>query len=221
MYKNLNKQLNRGNEKKNWVKRLSTIEQSQSEAHKKYWANHYWKGFKGKILDVGCGTAWIEKYKPDNIEYFGIDKDADLVKFCKSKNINVKKASITKIPYDDNFFDGIFALYILEHLTPKECGEAFEEMHRVIKQGGIIKIIVPTNHKKFWDEFTHVRPYTKIAIRDLLECNGFEAVEIGYAKWIPLIGGLMVNYLDMPRVYDIIKKLSIQRDVILAVARKI
>src|SRR3989338_9671485 len=47
------------------------------------------------------------------------------------------------IPFDDNTFDALYALRIIEHLTLRE-GEIFvSEIYRVLKPGGIGRLTAP------------------------------------------------------------------------------
>ncbi len=47
------------------------------------------------------------------------------------------------LPYPNNTFDAVFALHIIEHLTPAE-GESFvKELFRVLKPNGIVRLSTP------------------------------------------------------------------------------
>ncbi|OGD78283.1 hypothetical protein A2362_04270 [Candidatus Curtissbacteria bacterium RIFOXYB1_FULL_41_59] len=82
-----------------------------------------------KILDIGCGK---KKY-PGSI---GIDlnpkSDADIIK-------NVEKG----LPFKKNEFDLVYSSHTLEHLDPKKLVFVLEEIWRVTRPNGQIKITVP------------------------------------------------------------------------------
>ncbi len=89
---------------------------------------------KKKCLNLGCGTdikmgdkrhTWINI---DKIYRLGVDIKYDLNKL--------------PYPFKDNTFDYIYASHILEHLTPS-IYSIIEELIRISKDKGIIKIIVP------------------------------------------------------------------------------
>lgn len=207
---------------RDWVGHLTDVEKGRKETTKRFWSNYYWKGLRGKVLDVGCGIGWMAIHTPNDSKYFGIDNDDGLVKYCRKLKLNVKTGSITKIPYKNNYFDGVFASNVIEHLTPVECLKAFKEMSRVLKRGGILKVVTPSMHdKKFWDEPTHIRPFTKVSLERLFKATKFDSVEIEYEKFIPGVGGVLVDILKMPRVYENLRKLSLRRDMLVAVGRKI
>jgi len=82
-----------------------------------------------KILDVGCGK---KKY-PNSL---GIDSnpksDADIV-------ANIEKG----LPSAANSFNLVYSNHVLEHIDPKKLVFVLEEIWRVTKPKGKIKIIVP------------------------------------------------------------------------------
>ena len=57
---------------------------------------------------------------------------------------NVTWMDITRrFPYADNSVDAVYSSHTLEHLTWEEGSMVFKECYRVMKPGGVIRIIVP------------------------------------------------------------------------------
>lgn len=57
---------------------------------------------------------------------------------------NVKWMNITnQFEFDANSVDVVYSSHTIEHLTYNEASFVFKESHRVLKPGGIIRIIVP------------------------------------------------------------------------------
>ncbi len=84
-----------------------------------------------KKLNMGCGSAPKKGYiNLDKIRLKGVDVVHDLNKF--------------PYPFRDNEFDEVFADNVLEHLD--NIIKVMEEIHRISKQGAIIKVIVPYFH---------------------------------------------------------------------------
>ncbi len=147
-----------------------------------------WKEFSPciKVLDLGCGVGSFGKYKPEGTEVYGIDIDAGAVKEAK-KYENAKVGDITKkLPYANNFFDGILAKDILEHLIEPE--KLVRECKRVLRGGGIVVASVPSPGKKFYDDYTHKRAFTERAIKELFLDNGFEIMYVRRLRGIPGFG---------------------------------
>src|SRR3546814_5212709 len=81
-----------------------------------------------KILDLGCGT----RKRPGSV---GMDINpatgADII----------HDLEIFPYPFDDSTFDEIYVDNVLEHLD--NVIATMEELHRITKPGGLVKIIVP------------------------------------------------------------------------------
>ncbi len=95
-----------------------------------------------RILEVGFGTGLAFPNLHDNYkEIHGIDLTAD-IKAIESvfKPLNIplflKKGDVTKMPYQDNTFNTVLLVSILEHLRADELKKAMIEVFRVLKPGG-------------------------------------------------------------------------------------
>ena len=80
-------------------------------------------------LNVGCGPNW----KPNfiNLDYQwmqGIDLCWDLRK---------------SLPLADDSLSGVYSEHCLEHLTYDDCFNVLREFKRVLKPGGIARVVVP------------------------------------------------------------------------------
>ena len=61
---------------------------------------------------------------------------------------NVKWCNVTKgLPYQDNFADFIYSSHMIEHLYYEEAAEFLKECRRVLKDGGILRIVCPDMFK--------------------------------------------------------------------------
>lgn len=95
-----------------------------------------------RILEIGFGTGIAfpnlhETYK----EVHGLDLTAD-IEMVKSVfepmgiPLFLEKGDVLNMPYQDNKFDTVLLVSILEHLKPLELEQAFTEVKRVLKPGG-------------------------------------------------------------------------------------
>ncbi len=89
----------------------------------------------GKILDAGCGTGLLAEYLPTR-EIWGIDISKEMVAWAQNRLPHAQVGDVEDLPYDDNFFDTVFARSIIHHLEQPEKG--VEELVRVLKPGGRI-----------------------------------------------------------------------------------
>jgi SAM-dependent methyltransferase len=56
----------------------------------------------------------------------------------------VDQHDITKgLPFADNHFDGVYHSHVLEHLEPSDGEKLLDECYRVLRPGGVLRIVVP------------------------------------------------------------------------------
>ena len=56
----------------------------------------------------------------------------------------VAEHDITKgLPFDDNQFDAVYHSHVLEHLEPADGEKLLSECYRVLRPGGVLRIVVP------------------------------------------------------------------------------
>ena len=89
-----------------------------------------------KILDIGCFSGHILNriHTEFKISGFGIDISKEAINLAKRYDDFHNKyfvASAEKLPFPDNFFDGVISLDVLEHIEDKE--KFVKEVLRVLK----------------------------------------------------------------------------------------
>ncbi len=110
------------------------------------------KQFSGNFLDIGAGTGYAI-YKADSLGFdaYGIEPcpNEHGVADEKLKKIQnkIQQGFAEKLPFNDRFFEVVYASHSLEHFTDPDKG--LTEMTRVLKDGGLAIIIVPTGLMSF------------------------------------------------------------------------
>lgn len=88
------------------------------------------------ILDCGCGDGDLAR---------DLMKTSKHVYCCDRKPLklhNFTKADLNEtLPYKNNFFDVVFCIEVIEHL--KNPSQLVDEIHRVLKPGGILVLTTP------------------------------------------------------------------------------
>jgi SAM-dependent methyltransferase len=155
------------------------------------------------LLDIGCGGGkhianLLQRAKSAKV--FGIDYSQASVdvalkfnrKDVEAGKVEVRQASVEKIPYADNQFDCVTALETI-YFWPN-IGEAFREVARVMNKGGSFLICnesrKPEGNEK-WIKLFKMKIYTGSEIKDLMEEAGLSDVEIHEHKngrWICIVG---------------------------------
>jgi ubiquinone/menaquinone biosynthesis C-methylase UbiE len=102
-----------------------------------------------RILEIGFGTGLTFMNLKDTYrEIHGLDLTADVAAVqaaFAARNVptQLRRGNVLEMPYDDNFFDTVLLISILEHLKPQEQFKAFAEIERVLKPGGQVVYGVP------------------------------------------------------------------------------
>lgn len=102
------------------------------------------KRFRGKVLDVGCGTGYGSRFLHDlGNEVSSIDVSEDAIGHARKNYAGPEyiKSSAENIPFPDEIFDAITAFEVIEHVP--DPYKALLEMHRVLKSGGSLFISTP------------------------------------------------------------------------------
>jgi len=181
--------------------------EKKSRIHYNLILHDRWKKFaKSKnILDAGCGKCEFISLNPYNKKIYGIDINLDAIKIGSERGFKVKYADVTRnIPFKDNTFDSIIFSHVLEHLESPV--NTINEFKRVLKNKGKIMIIVPNlSFKRFHDDYTHKKLYTKLSLYRLLRDFEFEDIKIENGPMLnQLISAL---FFQFPRLRLKIEKL--------------
>jgi ubiquinone/menaquinone biosynthesis C-methylase UbiE len=98
------------------------------------------------ICDAGCGpSGHIGRYLFDKgIKVVGVDISEKCVELARLNNPKMKFecADISKMPFDDNSFDGLISYYSIINTPKFYVGRIFAEFRRVLKPSGSLLVAV-------------------------------------------------------------------------------
>jgi ubiquinone/menaquinone biosynthesis C-methylase UbiE len=100
-----------------------------------------------RVLDLGAGQGVAAKLCEDK-EYIGLEPSEELVK--RAEELfgfygKFVRGSAYEIPFQDESFDGVFAINVWFHL--KDLKKAARELRRVLKRSGKVLIINPNSEE--------------------------------------------------------------------------
>lgn len=151
---------------------------------------------KGNVLDYGCGigdladdllTAGIScegiDYSPDSVEYINN-------RFSKrSLWKGAKLAQSGKLPYQDNHFDVIVCIELIEHLLPEQRENVFSELRRILKPDtGRLFITAPNSEilenstvfcpecRTAYHRYQHMASFTAKTLSRLMQSLGYSTL---------------------------------------------
>jgi len=146
-------------------------------------------------LDVGCGPGtFIGNFRSGLVSY-GIDISARQIAYARSiYNENNHFFSMTKekFLFDDEIFDVITLIEVIEHLNAEQIGVLFSECSRCLKPSGKLIISTP-NYNSLWPaleffvnklssvsyESQHITKLNYSGLERLVKANGFAITEGG------------------------------------------
>jgi SAM-dependent methyltransferase len=130
---------------------------------------------KKKIVDLGCGSwKWyFPEYEIHNCDILAQRKE------------NFKQADLNKdFPYENEEFDGIIAIEIVEHL--ENIWHFFRECHRILKKNGFIIFTVPNYESEVGKArflssgIEHITPVFQWQIEYICDLIGFKLLDVKY-----------------------------------------
>jgi SAM-dependent methyltransferase len=136
------------------------------------------------ILDVGCGTgANLEMLSEFGVAE-GVDVSTEALSFCQARGLqNVKLGAAEALPYEDDSFDLVTGLDVVEHLDDDLAG--LKEMRRILRPGGRALLFVPA-FMFLWgvqdDISNHRRRYTLKGLKRVVREAGFEVERATYVN---------------------------------------
>ena len=117
------------------------------------------------MLDLGSADHFLEPacisegWMYQGLDYVDVDFEVDV------------------FPVQDNSVDFAVSLAVIEHLRDPE--NFLSEVFRCLKPGGLVYLSTPNfqfDWKNFYNDPTHVRPYTPTALEQLLLLSDFRSV---------------------------------------------
>lgn len=120
---------------------------------------------KARILDLGCGSGdFIKTCNKLGYDCYGIDADE-----CDFE--------IDCLPFENNSFDIVHFNAVIEHLSNPE--NILSEIKDMLKKDGVVIINTPNfsqDYRNFYNDPTHVKPYTEKSLQILMEMHGFKTI---------------------------------------------
>jgi SAM-dependent methyltransferase len=150
-----------------------------------------------RILDIGCGTGANLEMLSEFGKPEGVDVSAEALAFCQARGLqNVRQGEAERLPYEDNSFELVTGLDVVEHLDNDVAG--LQEMRRVLRPDGRALLFVPA-FMFLWgvqdDISNHRRRYTLDSLKTVVRQAGLEVELATYANitfFVPILLGRLL-----------------------------
>ncbi len=129
------------------------------------------------ILDHGCGTGRHIKYLVEqDFIVTGTDYSAEALSLAKQslgqqENFALVNCGMGEIPVKNNSFDAIISIQTIQHGLKSERDQAFTEIKRTLKTGGLLLLRTISQKHLVYGKGTEVEPDTFHQIEELPDGN--------------------------------------------------
>lgn len=173
------------------------------------------------LLDLGCGQGFMLRYLKSAgfTNLTGIDISEEQVEKARSNGFNAIRAdAFAFLKENENQFEIIVAIDLIEHFTKEELFELLNLIHRALKPGGLFLLQTPNGEGLMpgyviYGDLTHYTILSPLSLKHILIVTGFENIlikELGPALFVhfPLFIGwqivrlfaTIIKFLEIGRV---------------------
>jgi len=140
----------------------------------------------GTVLDLGAGYCdFINQIHA--AEKYAVDIHPEAGRYCAS-DVRFLCGTLESVDLPPGSLDVVLASNFLEHLSPVECSDLFDRLDSLLKGKGRLILIQPNYYycvREYWDDFTHVRPFTHVSLSDFLLYRGYKILRME-KKFLPM-----------------------------------
>jgi len=97
-----------------------------------------------RVLDVGCGTGrWLRRYAEFGLNAFGVDAIPGMLRRALEIGTNcpVVAAPAQRLPFQNEAFDFVSAVTVVQHVPADAQPRVLREMARVLRPGGHLMLL--------------------------------------------------------------------------------
>jgi len=155
------------------------------------------------VLEVGAGIGSITRLYAQGRRVVATDLSTDCVaamedRFRSSPNITVLRSDLRETAANDERFDSIVMVNVLEHI--EDDAGALALLTRRLKPGGSIVVYVPALNGLYgpWDrKVGHFRRYSKWRMRAIAREAGAELTELRYVNALAIPAWIAFSRTDV------------------------
>jgi hypothetical protein len=132
------------------------------------------------IADVGAGYCDFINQVEAATKY-AVDTNLDVAGLVGPGVQFVPVAAIESIDLPEHSLDVVLMSNILEHLSHERCALLFDRLDQLLAAEGQVIMIQPNYFycfRRYWDDFTHVRAFSHVSLRDFLVSRGYRIVRM-------------------------------------------
>jgi predicted SAM-dependent methyltransferase len=136
-----------------------------------------------KYLNLGCGNRYVQSEEWLNAD-FTVHTPGILATDLRKK-----------MPFSNDTFDLVYHSHVLEHLTCIDAEHFLYECYRILRPGGIIRIVVP-DLENIIGEYIHLLDEIRSGVKDAETKYDWIMLELYDQVVRQMPGGMMLKYLQ-------------------------
>ena len=144
-----------------------------------------------RLLDVASGRAEVAAAFVDmGVHVVCLDSaesGKDYARRAGAEFVYHQVAQSTLLPFHAGAFDVVYSKSFIEHI--RFPVEFLTDVARILRPGGTALTLTPdwqANHKIFYDDVTHVSPFTTVTMRQAIELSGLRCVDSYTFRQLPI-----------------------------------
>jgi SAM-dependent methyltransferase len=166
--------------------------------------NKYFTGKNISVLDIGSGAGYALLYNNPNILKHAVDRDNYFETELRKNNINficydIEKYNLSElVKIIGGKVDLLIMNHVIEHIYYPD--KFIAEIDKILNPDGIVYIRTPDIEKfkfEFYNDYTHVHPFTKVSILQLFKAYPFELLSIKNTSTF----NFYINALNIPKFF--------------------
>lgn len=133
-----------------------------------------------RVADIGAGYCDFINQIHAATKY-AVDTNQDVARLVNPGVQFVPATSIETIDLPKSSLDVAFISNVLEHLSHERCALLFDRLDQLFAAEGRVIVIQPNYFycsRRYWDDFTHVRAFSHVSLRDFLISRGYQIVRM-------------------------------------------
>lgn len=133
-----------------------------------------------RVADIGAGYCDFINQVNASTKY-ALDTNPEVAKLVGSDVQFRQTPSIEQLDLTDRSIDVVHISNVLEHLSHQQCNDLFDRLEQVFAEHGRIVVIQPNYfycYRRYWDDFTHVRAFSHVSLRDFLVARGYRIIRL-------------------------------------------
>ncbi|CAN1644198.1 SmtA SAM-dependent methyltransferases [Candidatus Nanopelagicaceae bacterium] len=144
------------------------------------------------ILEVGSGRAeMLSHFTNLGLFTWAIDSAPSSALYAQTAGAKFNLVAFENLGsfevFGEHKFDIVFSKSFVEHIpNPIEFSQA---CYNILKPGGLLVTLTPdweASHKIFFDDLTHIKPFSRVSMVQFLEYGNFEIVSVERFRQLPI-----------------------------------